>query len=317
MSMTDEEEVTSRLLRLAGARPDAPTDRTSRVRSAVHQQWLLHTRQRRFHRRIIKGMVLVGVAASALLIIKSGATRNEPTAVGSIDQVIDVTGMSGLSPGSLVYPAKWMETGAARVALRLSDGSSVRLDTAARIRFLSSSIIELASGGLYLDTGSNSPGFEVRTPVGTAHDIGTQFEVRVTDGEMRVRVRTGLVEVRGGGRAASVRPGTEVTCTRNNLLTKPIAAFGSDWDWTGRLAPRFDADGKPLAAFLEYTAREQGWTLRYGDPQLARDASGIVLHGSLLGLEAADAVAVAVRMSGLSYTLEYGNLVITRPAAQK
>lgn len=318
--MIDEEEITARLLRLAGARPGTPADRASRVRRVVHQQWLSQMRRRRLYRRTITGIALGGVATAAVLIVGGRAIHDSPTTiprVGSIEQVIDEAGRSPLTPGDPIDLGKWMDTGSARVGLRLNDGTSVRIDTAALIRVLSPSVVELARGGVYLDTGLNSPRFEVRTPIGSAHDIGTQFEVRITDAGLRVRVRTGLVEIRNSGQATSVRPGTEVTLTGSHVLTKPIAAFGRDWEWTHRLAPRFDANGRSLAAFLEHTAREQGWTLRYGDPQLAREASGIILHGTLLGLEPRDAVAVAVRMCGLSHTLEAGDLVVTKPAVQK
>lgn len=318
--MIDEDEITARLLRLAGARQEPPRDRASRVRAAVHQQWRSHTRRRRLHRLTVTGIALAGAAAAAVLIVGGRPIHDRPatiSAVGSIEQLIDEAGTSALRAGDPVDLGEWMDTGSARAALRLNDGTSIRIDTLARFRLLSPSVLELARGGVYLDTGLNSPRFEVRTPVGTAHDIGTQFEVRLTDAGLRVRVRTGLVEIRDGGRAAAVRPGTEATWTGRDVVTKPISAFGREWEWTQRLAPRFDANGRSLSAFLEHTAREQGWTLRYGDPPLAREASGIILHGTLLGLEARDAVAVAVRMSGLSYNLEDGDLVVTKPAGQK
>jgi ferric-dicitrate binding protein FerR (iron transport regulator) len=318
--MTDEEEITARLLRLAGAREGAPADRASRVRSAVHQHWVSQTRRWRIQRRIMKGSALGVLVLITLLILRSRTTHetsNTVAAVASVEQVIGEGGFSRLSKADLIHPREWVDTGPARVALRLNDGTSVRIDRDTRVRLVSRSIAELARGGIYLDTGSTSDGVEVRTALGTVHDIGTQFEVRLTQAGLRIRVRTGLVEIRNDGRAASVRPGTEVTWTGASARTKAMPAFGSEWDWAQALAPRFDANGRSLAAFLEYTAREQGWTLRYGDPQLARDASGIILHGTLLELEPTDAVSVAVRMSGLAYSLEDGELVVTKPESQR
>ena len=37
--MTDEEDVTAQLLRLAGAPPEPPAERRARVRQAVHGAW--------------------------------------------------------------------------------------------------------------------------------------------------------------------------------------------------------------------------------------------------------------------------------------
>jgi ferric-dicitrate binding protein FerR (iron transport regulator) len=236
-------------------------------------------------------------------------------ALASIEQVVDRDGLSGrLIRGSPVRPSEWVETGAGRAALRLTNGTSMRLDSGARVRLLSPSIIELSRGAIYLDTGPNATGLEVRTPFGVAHDIGTQFEVRVADNALRVRVRTGLVELRSGSIALPARPGTELTLASGNVVTRPFAAFGPEWDWAARLAPVFETEGRPLSVFLEHVCREQGWTLRYADAQLAREASGIILHGSLHGLDAADAVAAALRTSGLTSSLERGELLVMRPA---
>lgn len=317
--MTDDEEITGRLLRLAGPRPEVPADRAVRVRNAVHRQWQLDTRRRMSHRRVLLGAVGLAAAATLVLVVRVRPPRDAVShveALASIEQVIgqriDRNGGGQLTQGRAIRTGEWVETGGARAALRLTSGASVRLDTGTRARLLSLSIIELTRGAVYLDTGANSTGVEVRTPLGVAHDIGTQFEVRLTDSALRVRVRTGLVELRTGARAVAARPGTEVTLASGDAVTKPIAAFGPEWAWAVRLAPAFDTEKQPLAAFLEYMAREQGWTLRYGDAQLARDASGIILHGSLGGLEPRDAVAAAVRTSGLSYHLDDGELVVMR-----
>ena len=107
---------------------------------------------------------------------------------------------------------EWIETAAdARVALRLGDGTSVRIDRGSRARLLAPTVIELASGAVYLDTGRDSTDLEVRTAFGTAHDIGTQFEVRLDLAAVRVRVRSGIVELRRSGESVSARAGTELT----------------------------------------------------------------------------------------------------------
>jgi hypothetical protein len=91
-----------------------------------------------------------------------------------------------------------------------------------------------------------------------------------------------------------------------------IPTFGPDWEWVTALVPPFDVDGQPLGAFLEYLCREQGWTLAYADARLARDVSGIVVHGSVEGLAPADALSVVLSTSGLTSRLEDGHLVVSR-----
>jgi hypothetical protein len=71
-----------------------------------------------------------------------------------------------------------------------------------------------------------------------------------------------------------------------------------------------------VSALLEYLSREHGWELRYDDEALARDASRIVLHGSVEGLDAHDTLEVALTTAALSYRLEHGTLRVSRPATE-
>jgi ferric-dicitrate binding protein FerR (iron transport regulator) len=163
---------------------------------------------------------------------------------------------------------------------------------------------------LYFDTGRSAAGLEVRTPLGTIHDIGTQFEVRLQNSSLRLRVRTGLAELRRGADVVAARAGTELTLAGGATTTRAVATFGSEWGWTAHLATPFDTEGQPLAAFLEYLTHEYGWTLQYADPALARDASSTILHGSIRGLQPEEALAVALTTSGLSYRFRDGGEVL-------
>lgn len=82
------------------------------------------------------------------------------------------------------------------------------------------------------------------------------------------------------------------------------SGFLSVMHWAGR-------------SFLEHLAREYGWTVRYEDAQLARDASGIILHGSVVGLSPEDSLAVAVRTSGLSLSVRNGEVAVSRGAGRR
>jgi ferric-dicitrate binding protein FerR (iron transport regulator) len=209
--------------------------------------------------------------------------------------------------------SEWFETTAtARMALRLGDGTSVRMDRASRARLLAPDLIELASGAVYLDTGRDSAGLEVRTAFGTAHDIGTQFEVRLDLAAVRIRVRSGIVELRRSGGSVSARAGTELTTSAEGTVRGTIPANAPDWAWATNLAPGFEIEGRTVAAFLDHAAREQGWTLHYADARLTRDASAIVLHGSVAGLPPLDAIGVALAASGLGHRLDGEDLHVFR-----
>jgi transmembrane sensor len=220
---------------------------------------------------------------------------------------------AGLQPGASVRIGEWIETTAqTRVALRFADDTSVRFDAASRARALSAHVIELTAGAVYIDSAPASAGFEIQTPTATVRDVGTRFEVRVQNGATRVRVRSGKVELRSGTRVVAGEAGTEVTMSVDGAVSRPVLSFGAEWDWTASVAPVLDIEGLVLSAFLDRIAREHGWTVRYADTALARDATAIVLHGSVRGLLPADAVQVAVTTSGLAHRLEDGVLTVTR-----
>jgi hypothetical protein len=78
------------------------------------------------------------------------------------------------------------------------------------------------------------------------------------------------------------------------------------------LAPLFAIEGHSVRAFLEHTAAEEGWSLRYANPGIAEAADRIILHGSVEGLRAEEALDVALATSGLQYQLRDGVLLVTK-----
>jgi len=325
--MTDDEEVTARLLRLAGTRTDPADERAARVRQAVQHEWRGQRRRRIARRAVFGGVVVLAAAAAVALAVRlrspgpDSSARNVVLAVavrgqGSPQIRYEQDGREitrGMSGTDDVHAGDRIETGASsRAALRAADGSSIRIDQGSRVRFLAPSVIEVNAGAVYVATAAGSRGFEVRTPIGTVHDVGTQFEVRVLEASLRLRVRTGAVELRRGNSVTAAAAGTETTATANNVAVRRVDAYGAEWAWTADVAPPFAIEGQPLAAFLQHVANEQGWRLDYADPQLAGEARQIVLHGSVDGLTPEDALSATLATTGLHYHLAGGVLVITR-----
>jgi ferric-dicitrate binding protein FerR (iron transport regulator) len=311
----DSAERTTRLLRLGEPRPGGPEDRAARVRKVVHAEWHHELRRRNVRRHLAMGTLVMASAAAVVLAARAWPAPEPISAVPAeaLAFVERIDGGTGLSRGEAITAGRWIETGAdARLAARLGSGVSVRIDANSRVRLLSTSVVELASGGVYLDTNDTGTPLEVRTPLGVAHDVGTQFEVRLEPAALRVRVRTGLVEVRSGGRAMAARPGTELTLSPEHARVKPITVYGPEWRWMAQLAPMFEIEGRPLGAFLDHLSREQGWTVRYADARLEREASDGILHGSVAGLAPDDALGVAMRISGLTYRFSDGVVTVTR-----
>jgi ferric-dicitrate binding protein FerR (iron transport regulator) len=320
----------ARLLRLAGPRLAVPADRTARVRAAVHREWQTRL-QRRSRRRAVTTAALLAAAAVLMLVIARTRLLDEPaTPEGNVVAVVQriegeprLIPRPGGAPGRVsthdsVRAGSWIETDThARAALGLMDGTSVRIDTGSRARLVSAGVLELTAGSVYVDTGRETAGFEVKTALGTARDVGTQFEVRLGERTLRLRVRTGRVDLRHGPHAVSAQARTEVTMAAEGPVSQDISAYGPEWDWAVSLAPPFEIEGVPLAAFLERLSREQGWTLRYADRALASEASGIILHGSVAGLHSREALDVAIRTSGLVHRLRDGELLVSRPDSER
>ena len=329
--LNDDEESVARAIRLAGARSPVPSEREQRVRRRLKAEWLNANRRRVVRRRAGMAVALLGVAAAIVIAARvwtnrdTGVISDHPAAIVATVERVDRH--MPHTAGQAIHADEVIETAAdGRVALGLQDRTAIRLDEGTRVRFVDPATIELTTGAIYVDTGSTSTGVLIRTPFGTVRDVGTQFEVRMTASVLKISVRTGRVELvgRAPGPGASERsepvsigPGMQLSVNDKGSEMLPIPPTGSLWSWTASLSPVFDIEGKPLGSFLEHLAREHGWTVRYEDAQLARDASGIILHGSIAGLAPEDALAVAVRTSGLAHRMRQGEVVVSRGANRR
>ena len=321
-----DEDTTARLLRLAGMRPEVPPERESRVRRAVLDECRAVARRRIVRRRTVIAGTILSVAAAAVIAVRvwsGGVAPPLDTVVATVERLEGSGGRSSVrgasTPHARIALADPMRVGdqietdaAGRVSLRLSERVSVRFDHASRATILSATAIELGAGAVYVDSGPESPDLEVHTPLGVVRDIGTQFEVRLGASSLRVRVRSGVVEVHRGAEVSSARPGTELTVGPGGATSRAVAPYGPEWAWAASLGPAVETEGRPLSAFLEHLCREQGWTLTYADAKLAREASGIILSGSTRGAQPSDALAIVLATSGLKHRLEDGRLLVVR-----
>jgi ferric-dicitrate binding protein FerR (iron transport regulator) len=307
----DDETTTVQLLRAAGPRPRVSSERVARVRSAVHGAWQARQHRLVLRRRIAVAALLGGALALVLFTARTALFDREMKLGEAVAVVEEVHGPTpGVERADTVRVGQWIETGgASRLALRFGRDTSVRLDVESRMRPLSSRIIEVSSGAIYVDTEDHGS-LEIRTPFGVARDVGTQFEVRLAEQSLRLRVRAGLVELHDGARTIAARPGTEVTLGPSGAVTRPFAASDPEWAWVNRVAVPLEMEGLTLATFLARLARGQGWTVEYRDAEVSRRAQAIVLHGSVSGLSPHEAVEVAVATSGLRHRLSGGSLLV-------
>jgi ferric-dicitrate binding protein FerR (iron transport regulator) len=234
-----------------------------------------------------------------------------------------VAAVAPLVAGAEIPAGAWIETPSAaeagtagRLALRLVAGASLRIDEGSRVRLHAGDLVELARGAVYLDSATDAGPFDVRTPLGTVRDIGTQFEVRMLGqdgGSLRVRVRRGEVSVLTPGLELAVLAGEELLLGADgSSLRAVITAHGDAWQWVLGLAPPFELEGRTVAELLDWVSRETGWQVRFADAEVERVARETTFAGAVTVRVAGAAATRLLPAAGLAAHLTEGSLVINR-----
>lgn len=325
----DEHDDVGTLLRLAGPRAAVPTERAERVRSAAYATWKRKTRVRSHRRFVWAGAA--AVAACLMLAIGFGVipfgTGPSPTAdvltVASLSGPAWVRDSAGTVPSTsrplavgdgvtLGSELDTPETG--RVAVRLSSGHSVRLDRSTRVRVLEAGVLALDRGAVYVDSGMGREtvaSLSIRTPLGIVEEIGTQFEVRLEEDSVRVRLREGAVVVHRDEGTYDVVVGGELEIgVDGSVATRELATHGSEWAWVADITPMLELDGRSARDFLEWVARERGWTLSFADEQVARSAEEIVLGGTVSALTLDQALETVLPTCRMVHHVTDGTLIV-------
>jgi len=336
--VNDGQDPMARLIEAAGPRADVPADRAARVRAAVHAQWRaavsgggVDTKRTTRRSRHAGLWAAAGLAAAAVLVVVIGRAWRHPavpppdpspappiaTVLRAVGRVV-MPGGAVTSPGATLASGAEIETGAdGRVALRLSgDGGSVRLDSGTRVTLLPGPVVVLDAGAVYIDSGRGHAGpgtLEVRTSLGLVRDVGTQFEVRLADGDLLVKVRQGQATLVRSSRSVAAATGTQLHVAADGSVdTQPVALQGPDWEWVMTVAPGFDLEGHTLGQYIDWLAAETGWRVELDAASIGRDAAAIVLHGSVTGLRPDETPAAVLPTCGLGHRLAAGTLFITR-----
>lgn len=337
-----------RLITAAGPRPAVPAADLAAIKSGFRQAWSSETvadkaatrptRARRWRAPLALAASLLvavggvwwwlggppwgaehGVVANIARIDGSASlavsTDARDLALSATDAPLDIVA------GSELATAAGGES-AGRVALRLAGGTSLRLDSGSRVRLLSAGSLELTAGAVYVDTSTAevAHGIEIRTSIGIARDIGTQFEVRLVEesGAMRVTVRDGAVRVEHGATSARVERAQVLTLSADGAMVRGvIPTHGAPWDWTLRVAPRFDAQAATVSAYLDWLAGETGWRVVFEDPSLEATARAVRIHGGIAHLDPDQTPDAVVPSLGFSYRLEDGVLTILGPSGAR
>lgn len=310
------------LLRAAGRREQPPQEAYRRTFEAAESAWVRTVRKRRRTQIAAWALAASVLAASgtALFVYRAGI---EPAPVARLEHVIgaleirgpDARRLDATGAGASLPRGATLHTAAdAGAALMLADGASLRLAADTRIELESARRIRLASGRVYLDTGSQGAagGIEIATRAGVARDVGTQFEVRYVGDDYRLRVREGRVQLERPGADLATAAGEELRIDATGEVSRaPIARDDAEWQWVEALATAPDFDGQPVAALLAWVERETGRSVRFASPAIARRAASTILHGSVARLAPLEALEVMLATTDLSFAiLDNGTILV-------
>jgi hypothetical protein len=102
------------------------------------------------------------------------------------------------------------------------------------------------------------------------------------------------------------------------LIVQPSGAFvhgqiapdDHAWDWVTEVAPAPAIEGRSLAWFLRWVARERGWKLVF-DGDTASVSEHITLHGSVDQLSLENALRTVTLSSGMEAHYANGTLTVS------
>jgi ferric-dicitrate binding protein FerR (iron transport regulator) len=294
------DEAVDRLLRIASEQPPVPADAAARVRAAVHQTWQQDVSRRRFQRRAYTFGSLAAAAAIAVVLFLMPQRATIPAAaVARLERSVGGVHVNG----SQIETA---EDG--RATFVLADGTRFRLDHNSRLTLGDTKMMTLDRGAIYIESAES--GLEVHTKLGVARDIGTRFEVRVSDGGESVRVRDGIVDFTHRGKVHRVIAGQALAISTLDVVTLPLTSYDDSWDWTGTIAPPFSIEGRSVSSFASWVSSETGMTVRYASPELQLRAQRTTLHGSIGDLTPSVACREILPTAGLHCTSKRGVITI-------
>lgn len=320
----DHDREVETLISQAGARRAPSAERAARVRAAVEEAWRADVRGRRRARWYwVGGAVAAAALVGFVVSIPFGrspvdrSARSIPVKIGAITAVDGRVLVLGSAEGATAARAGLaavrdavIETAAsATAAVTLDDGGELRLGADTRVRLADSRTFQLDRGTVYLDSHHATPGsFTIVTTAGTVRDIGTRFEVRVTGGDARIRVREGAVQLERSGAIDRVPTGAELAVVQGRVERRAIAPFDPEWRWVTQAGPVFAVEGATLDAFLTWVEREGGYTIDAAAvPASLRSA---VLHGSVAEMGVEDAFVNVLPTFGLTADIAGGRVTI-------
>jgi hypothetical protein len=324
LSEQREDALLRRLLRLAG-NPATVSDQVAlRVKENVHGHWKqqLRTDSRKRMLWIFTGTIAACFVFAVALWFSLASIRTQREPVAVVQTFVGRASMQ--EPGStisnlisrktIVFTNSILETDPeARALLRILGGITLRMDASTRIQFKSDSVLVLERGVVNLDTGKTHRRLTVSTAMGNVIDNGTRFQVRLNDNRIEISVREGSVSLnQNGGQTHAITAGNRLIASANGeILVNKFDIDESEAEGLNKMSGNFNLEGRTLMEFLLWISKQNGWTLKFSDPKIEKNAGPVVLHGSVAALLPQQMLAAVLPVCGLNYKLKDGVLTIS------
>lgn len=332
-----EERLIGRLIHSSGRGPQPPPGARERVYATVRAEWQRHIREATPAReRQLIGDSWLGsflrpaFAVSAIAVIAVGMAiflfLREPAApsvvqIASVEKLVGTVTSTpagtesgtGMTEGIMLFAGQRIHTAAdGGIALVFASGESVRLDNNTSAR-LAEAGIELETGAVYVDSEGNpdiASAMIVTSRFGNVRHIGTQYEARVQNAGIRVRIREGTVEIEAESRDLRGLAGEEIVVpVTGAVLRNEIAPTDEAWQWTERLAALPESPGYVLTDLLAWVARQTGRDVRFASARSRLSADQLMLRG-LGGLSPQETLDVIASTTTIALTVTADSLII-------
>jgi ferric-dicitrate binding protein FerR (iron transport regulator) len=305
------------LLATVGPRGKAAPEAMASVRAAVESEWRATVAARRRRRQFTGWAAAAGVAMAAVAVWIAQPTLAPGDAlVASVTRVVgDVRQDDGdgrwtpIAADATLDAGTRLRTGSdGRVALRLTDGVELRLDSGTLLAFEDAAHASLSQGAVYVDShaeaSARSPDFELATPAGAVRHLGTQYEARLAGNGLRVAIREGRVQIGTPSGAVQGTAGEQLVVAAGRIERSALAPNAPEWNWLATVTPPFALEGRSVEDFLEWAARETGRSVVFASPDAAERARAVTLSGTLEGLTPDEAVAAVLSTTSLRAGIE-------------
>lgn len=291
MTNIDDDQDMYALLGSAGKRVEPDAAIAAAIRHATEEAWR-HTvakeRQRRWRNR------LVGVASAAALVLAVVLWfPTNPQPQPALAQVESLAGTFSINErarthSESLYAGDRLRTGHnSHLALRLGGEILVSVDAETEVTIAAPDRLVVKTGRIFVDTAGASNGLVVATRWGDVRDIGTQFEVAVSEEHLAVALREGKVELGLGGQTHTAEfkngVGELIQVDRTmEVSRRPLAPADARWDWTLDTRAPLNIEGLTVAGVVEWSARITGRSVVYQSDAVAKTAGQSRMSGGML-----------------------------------